>query len=109
MPFVEVATNDRLRETDDRAQLPPVGAELVLTTSLDLVGSFHPSAALPDPSDITRFPVLEAGTRGRILAYENDRRGDRHVVVEIRVGRFETLRVWVSTRDALSAWTGVSE
>ena len=91
----------------------PFGAELVVTTHLDLVGGFSTVVAyLPDPDDFTLWPALEPGTLGRALHFWPRRRPGKAVdslVVEILTGPHAASRVQVPIgvpgQDTLAAWS----
>ena len=89
----------------------PFGAELVVTSHLDLVGGLNTVVAyLPDPDDFTLWPALEPGTRARALhLWPRRRQPVDCLVVEVLTGphaRSEVrVPIGVPGQDVLAAWS----
>lgn len=89
----------------------PFGAEIVVTSHLDLVGGLNTVVAyLPDPDDFTLWPALEPGTRARALhLWPRRRQPVDCLVVEVLTGPHAhsevRVPIGVPGADALSAWS----
>ena len=89
----------------------PFGAEIVVTSQLDLVGGISTFVAyLPDPDDFTLWPALEPGTRARALHLSPQRRRPVDcLIVEVLTGPHASSRVQVPIgvpgEDTLAAWS----
>jgi hypothetical protein len=111
---MEAATRAPLQFVSDAlwdGDAVPLGAELVVTSRLDLVGGISTFVAyLPDPDDFTLWPTLEPGTVGRALhLWPPRRRPVDCLVVQILTGPHSATRVQVPIgvpgKDTLAAWS----
>lgn len=111
---MEVAARAPLQFLDDGlsdGDPVPFGAEIVVTSHLDLVGGLETVIAyLPDPDDFTVWPALEPGTRGRALhLWPRRRRPVDCLIVEVLTGPHAQSQVQVPIgvpgQDALAAWS----
>jgi hypothetical protein len=87
----------------------PFGAELVVTTHLDLVGGIGTLVVyLPDPDDFTLWPALEPGTRGRARFLWPRRHPAEFLIIELITGphapSLVQVPIGVPGRDTLAAW-----